>query len=113
VVFEQNTAYANGGTGFVGSGGSMRKNLAFANGGAVSGSSSQTTNSWNIGLSDPSFASTSRGSDGFLALSAVSGAIEAGTPIGLPFDGARPDLGAVPYGETLATYLGVQLALAD
>ncbi len=113
VVFEQNTAYANGGSGFVGSGGTIRNNLAFGNGRAVSGTSSQTTNSWNVGLSDPAFASTSRGSDGFLALSAGSGAIEAGTPIGLPYDGARPDLGALPYGETLATSLGVQLSLAD
>lgn len=113
VVFEQNTAYANGGTGFVGSGGAMRNNIAFGNGGPVSGTSSQTTNSWNVGLSDPAFASTSRGSDGFLALTAGSGAIDAGTPIQLPYDGARPDLGALPYGETLASYLGVQLALAD
>jgi hypothetical protein len=113
VVFEQNTAFDNGGSGFVGSSGAMRNNLAFANARPVSGSSSQTTNSWNVGLSDPAFASTSRGSEGFLALSAGSGAIDAGTPIQLPYDGARPDLGALPYGETLATYLGVRLALAD
>lgn len=112
-TFDNNTAFDNGATGFVGSSGTMRNNLAFGNGGTVSGSSSETTNSWNVGLSSPGFVSTSRGDEGYLALSSQSGAIATGTAIGLSFTGARPDLGAVPFGETLASHLGVHLADTD
>ena len=69
-TFDQNTAYGNGSNGFVGNGGTMRNNLSFANGGTVSGSSAQTTNSWNLGLSSGGFVSTVRGNDGYLALTA-------------------------------------------
>jgi hypothetical protein len=112
-TFDNNTAFGNGATGFVGSSGTMRNNLAFDNGGTVSGTSAETTNSWNLGIGSPSFVSTVRTVEGFLALAAGSPAIDAGTPVGLPYSGERPDLGAVPYGETLATYLGVRLATAD
>ncbi len=112
-AFDQNTAFGNGGTGFVGNSGTMRNNLSFGNGGSVSGSGSESTNSWNLGLSSPGFVSTARGSDGYLALASGSGAIAVGTPIGLPFVGSRPDLGALPLGETLVSHLGVRLSAAD
>jgi len=62
-----------------------------------------THNSWNLGIDDPQHVSLDPASPEFLALASRSPAIDAGKELGLPYTGAAPDLGAVAFGETLAT----------
>ena len=56
-----------------------------------------SSNSWNLGIDDPGFASTDPSSDSFLRLAAGSPAIDAGTDVGLTYSGPAPDLGAYEY----------------
>jgi len=58
-----------------------------------------SSNSWNLGIDDPGFASTDDTSGDFLRLAAGSPAIDAGTDVGLAFVGEAPDLGAYEYGS--------------
>ena len=67
---------------------------------SVSSSLEQTTNSWNLGIPDPQFRSLDPGSPDFLRLGSESPAIDAGTEIGLPYDGNAPDLGAFEFGDS-------------
>ncbi|QSG11333.1 hypothetical protein HSBGL_0903 [Halapricum desulfuricans] len=60
-------------------------------------------NSWNLGISEPSFESTDPTSTDFLRLSPDSPAIDAGTDVGLSFEGDAPDLGAYETGSTTQT----------
>lgn len=110
VRFDHNTAFNNRRTGFVGSHGTVRNNLSIGNGTAWAGNeSSQTTNSWNLGIAGSVFANTSMTHPDFLRLSPSSSAIAAGTPIGLPYSGAAPDLGALPLGQSIASFIGASL----
>lgn len=110
VRFDHNTAYGNGGTGFVGSYGTVRNNLSIGNGSAWGGiDSTQVSNSWNLGIGGGVFVNTDPRHVDFVRLATGSSAVAAGTPIGLPYDGAAPDLGAVPYGQTVASWLGAAL----
>lgn len=58
----------------------------------------QAANSWNLGITDPGFASTDPGSANFLRLRSGSKAIDAGTDLGQQYVGRAPDLGAYEYG---------------
>lgn len=109
VTFDQNTSFGNGGYGFVASSGAtVRNNLSFANGaGAWAGDGTQARNSWNLGITVPPFVSTDSTHVDFLSLVPGSPAVDAGIPIGLPFTGSAPDLGALPLGQTLGSFLGV------
>ncbi|GGL55900.1 right-handed parallel beta-helix repeat-containing protein [Halocalculus aciditolerans] len=51
-------------------------------------------NSWTLDVDDPGFASTDPSSRDFLALTADSPAVDAGTDVGLAYVGDAPDLGA-------------------
>jgi hypothetical protein len=64
-----------------------------------------THNSWNLGMDAPGFISLEPTHEAFLALRSDSPAIDAGIDIGLPYGGVRPDLGALEYGEALASIL--------
>lgn len=114
VTFDQNTAYANGLYGIAANGGAtVRNNLSIGNGrDNFSGNPSQVTlgaNSWSLGILNGGFLSTDRLEEAFLSLSAGSLARGSGFPIGYPFPGSAPDLGALPFGETLRSYMGVAL----
>lgn len=54
-------------------------------------------NSWNLGISDPEFRSTTLDSPDFLRLSWSSPAIDTGVDVGLPYAGDAPDLGAFEF----------------
>ena len=110
VRFDNNTAFGNRNTGFALSYGTARNNLSIDNGSAWAGiESSQTSNSWNLGVGHDVFVSTTMTHPDFLRLLETSAAVEAGTPIGLPYSGAAPDLGALPQGESIASFIGTAL----
>lgn len=113
VTFDNNTAFANGQYGFVLSGGVARNNLSFDNRledwAPYTTDALQQKNSWNLNLRRSPFASTSQDSTDFLSLDANSPAVAAGIPLGLPYTGAAPDLGALPVGQTLESFLRVTL----
>ena len=64
-----------------------------------------THNTWNLGMDVPGFVSLDPTHEAFLALGSDSPAIDAGTDVGFPYNGTRPDLGALEYGVTLAGIL--------
>lgn len=112
VTLEHNTSYGNGMYGYIIANGRLRNNLGFADAKRIwedDGGNQQQTNSWNVGVNDPRFLSTDPTSPNFLALSDTSSAIGKGSDIGLPFDGSAPDLGAIPHGQTIESFLGVPL----
>jgi len=51
-------------------------------------------NSWNLGISNPLFASIDPNNVDFLHLDLTSPCIDAGIDVGLPYEGSAPDLGA-------------------
>ena len=116
VRFDNDTAYANHGFGFIAAQGTLRNDLSIANSkGAFSGygyGDTQVTNSWNLGITQPGFVTTDSSADAFLGLTSSSPAINAGTDIGLPYSGAAPDLGALQYSQTIASLVGVSVTEA-
>jgi len=113
VTLEQNTSFNNGVYGYIVANGRLRNNLAFRDGKRAwedDGGNQQQTNSWNVGLTDPAFLSTDPRAPNFLAPAPTSRVKDRGTNIGLPFTGSAPDLGAIPVGETVLSYLGIPLA---
>lgn len=112
ITFEHNTSFDNNYYGFIAGDSVLRNNLAYNNARDEwqdNGGNSQVTNSWNLGSPNPSFLSTDPRSRNFLAISPSGRAVGAGTAIGLPFVGTRPDLGALPVGETIESFLGIAL----
>ncbi len=112
VTLEHNTSYANNVYGFIVANGQLRNNLAYGDqrrGWEDDGGNQTRTNSWDLGITNPAFISTDVNSASFLAPSVNSPVIGRGTNIGLPFTGSAPDLGAVPYGETIESFLGIPL----
>lgn len=111
VRFDNDTAYANGGYGFIAAHGTLRNNLAVDNrAGALYGDDSgnvQISNSWNLNVRGSPFASTDATSPAFLSLEAGGPAVGVGSDIGLAYQGRVPDLGAVPVGQSLESILGV------
>lgn len=94
----------------------MRNNIGFPNKNANMGGVDTAFNTWDLNITEAStdFASTSdtgctgpREADGslpaactFLHLKAGSPLIDKGTNVGLPYNGAAPDLGAYEFGAT-------------
>jgi len=72
----------------------LRNNLSAGGSESLGSVVDHTFNSWNLSITSPSFASTDPGSQDFLRLSSDSPAIDAGTDVGLPYEGTAPDLGA-------------------
>jgi len=108
LLLYNNTSFDAGGRGFIVQGRSgyaeskVYNNISFGETSpAVSSGSGKVTqdrNSWNLGISDPAFASTDPSSSRFLRLSSGSKAIDAGRDMGQPYAGKAPDLGAYEYG---------------
>lgn len=112
VTLEHNTSYANNVYGFIVANGQLRNNLAYGDqrrGWEDDGGNQLQTNSWDLGISNPLFLSTDPSSASFLAPAATSPVVGRGTNIGLPFSGSAPDLGAIPHGETIESFLGIPL----
>lgn len=65
--------------------------------------SDDTSNTWNLGIEDPSFASTDPSTSEFLRLSADSPCIDAGEDVEMDYNGEAPDLGAFEYQATSST----------
>jgi hypothetical protein len=111
VRFDHNTAYGNGGLGFVAGDSVLRNNLAFGNarGDWTSGpyGNDEVTNSWNLGVAGDAVVSSDPQDDAFLALHPDGPAADAGTPVGVPYEGEAPHLGALPESATLTSFLGV------
>lgn len=80
---------------FTASGAVLINNISYGSLGTVSGVT-QTTNSWNLGISDPSFVQiTDPTLPTFANLGADSAAVDIGTEIeGYSYNGSAPDLGA-------------------
>ena len=98
-----NTSFDAGAKGFVIEGRSgyadskVYNNISFGESSSVR-SVTQDRNSWNLGISNPAFASTEPGSSQFLRLTSGSKAIDAGRDMGQQYVGKAPDLGAYEYG---------------
>ena len=78
----------------------LRNNLSAEGSESLGSSVDHSYNSWNLGIDSPSFASTDPTSPDFLRLSTDSPAIDAGTDVGVSFEGDAPDLGAYETGAT-------------
>jgi len=76
----------------------LRNNLSAEGSESLGSAVDDAANSWNLGIDQPSFASTDPSSPDFLRLSTDSPAIDAGTDVGLSFAGEAPDLGAYETG---------------
>jgi hypothetical protein len=113
VRFDNDTAFANGGYGFVAGRDTLRNNLSIGNrAGPWFGKeygNVTVTNSWDLGIRGNPFLSTDPKDPSFLSLVPGSGAVDAGTDLGQPFAGRAPDLGALPLGETVKSVVGVDL----
>lgn len=97
-----NTAFGNAGVAFQGEGSTTFRNNLTDSTRLDLNSASSSHNSWDMGIRNPTFSSTSPSSLGFLALSESSPARNAGTDVGLPYSGSAPDLGALQYPMTIA-----------
>lgn len=90
-----NTAFNTGGPFLLYTPGQTAKNnLSFGGNNVLSGNLVLSHNSWELGITNPGFASTDPGSPLFLRLLPASAAIDQGVDVGLPFNGTAPDLGA-------------------
>lgn len=104
IQFLNNTAFNNGNYAFLGHDTVTFKNNLAIGGTLMLSSSTQQNNSWNLNISDPRIASQDPSSPDFLALRADSPAIDAGVDVGLEYSGSAPDLGALQYGVTIASF---------
>jgi len=91
------TAFHNKGVNYRLQNATVKNSISVGSSISISGSTQQT-NSWNLNISDPRFASTNPEAPNFLHLSANSPALNRGTRTGLKFTGSAPDLGAFEYG---------------
>ncbi len=105
VTFHNNTSFNNGSYAFVaGDTTTLRNNIAYGSSAGLWGASS-AYNSWDLGITDPRFVSTDPSSADFLTLRSDSAAIDAGIDVGLAYQGAAPDLGAMEQGTSYADLL--------
>lgn len=106
ITFEHNTAYNNRYYGFIAANSVVRNNIAYGNGRANwqdNGGTTQNSNTWNLGINDPGFISTSPLDEYFL--SPRSGSPVAGRATSTP--NGMDDLGALPVGETIESFLNI------
>jgi len=103
-VFYNCVAYNNENVGFNGPNQphELKNCIAYKNGTEISLASDtdDTHNTWNLGISDPQFKSEDDSTDDFLTLASGSPCIDAGTDIGLSYNGDAPDLGPYKYEQT-------------
>lgn len=94
----QNTAYNNGNAGYMfqEAGHVLKNNIAYANSSSQSLASvvEHAHNTWNLGIGNPGFKSVDTSDESFLVPSSDSPVCNAGTEVGLSFQGEAPDLGA-------------------
>lgn len=76
----------------------LRNNISVGGGLSIASGVDDENNSWNLGMDDLDFRSRDVSSDGFLRLPSDSQAIDSGVDVGLPYNGAAPDLGAFEFG---------------
>jgi parallel beta-helix repeat protein len=83
----------------------LRNNLSYQGGLQYLASIKETTNSWNLGITNPGFVSLNTASANFLALQPGSPAIDKGTilPSTKVYAGVAPDLGALELGRQIAS----------
>lgn len=93
----------------------LRNNISYQGTVSMGSVTDHQYNSWNLGISNPSFESTDPTSADFLRLSPDSPAIDAGTDVGLDYAGDSPDLGAYETdgGTTSTTSPTLKVATAD
>jgi parallel beta-helix repeat protein len=114
-TIENNTAWNNKGGNFVSYRTSAkdniwRNNLSYSGEAKMFSDTVQTKNSWNLGIGNPQFLSTSPSSSNFLALASSSPAIDKGTILNLYYVGKAPDLGALEYGQKVSSTLSINLS---
>jgi hypothetical protein len=113
VHFYNNTSFNNGKYAFTGGSTTvLRNNIAYRGAEGLWGSDT-ANNSWDLGISDPHFNSTDPSKASFLSLQSGSPAVAAGTDVGLPYAGAAPDLGALPYLSAYASLIDPLTVTAD
>lgn len=78
----------------------LRNNISYQGTVSLASIVDDQSNSWNLGITNPSFESTDPTSSDFLRLSPDSPAIDAGIDVGLSFEGSAPDIGAYETGAT-------------
>ncbi len=108
VVFENNTAFDNGYWGFIAGNSVLRNNVSYSNSRGQwqdNGGNSSSSNTWNLSISNPQFVSTSPMDEYFLSPAPSSPVAGRGSSSG----SGHADLGALPVGETIESYLGVPL----
>ena len=118
VTLLHNTSWKAGGRGFAGDTDSSRKvnllknNISFQDGKGVGMGKGdhERNNSWNLGVTNPAFVSTSPWSQDFLKLKSASPAVDAGSTMSFDYRGSAPDLGALEYGQSVAKLLGSNVA---
>jgi hypothetical protein len=79
-----------------------RNCASFNNGNQEVGSSynvNSASNTWDVGIENPSFVSTDPDSDNFVKPTSDSPLVDAGTDVGMDYSGDAPDIGAVPAGD--------------
>lgn len=107
VLFEHNTAFDNGYWGFIAGDSVLRNNVSYSNSRGQwqdNGGNTSSNNTWSLSISNPEFVSTSPTSEYFLSPSASSpivGRVSTGS--------GSADLGALPLGATIESFLGVPL----
>lgn len=105
ITFVNNTSFGNGNYAFLGHAGVTFQNNLAPGGKLAVNDSRQQNNSWNLGINDARFASTSQSSPDFLALRPDSPAIDKGVKAGYEYSGSAPDLGALEYGVKIAAFV--------
>ncbi len=83
----------------------LQNNLSYQGGLQYLSSTRELTNSWNLSITNPRFASLTSSNAGFLSLTALSPAIDKGTKLAwlTSYRGFAPDLGALELGRQIAS----------
>lgn len=105
------TAYNNGEEGFfvTDDGYELKNNAAFGNAGVDVAPATESNNTWNLDITNPEYASTDPGDDGFLRPTDDSPLVDQGTTsVDLDYSGDAPDLGAKEHRTASSPALRVQ-----
>lgn len=102
ITMYNNTAY-NTGSGFsvYTTGNIIKNNLCYGSTIYITDTLNESNNSWNLGITDPEFATIDSTSPEFLRLASGSPCIDVGVDVGLPFISSASDLGAYEYDNTM------------
>lgn len=72
----------------------LKNNLSYNNANNITSGITQSNNSWNLSITDPLLISQNPSEPTFLMPSSGSPVIDKGVDVGMPYQGAAPDLGA-------------------